>query len=61
MYKRLDNYIYFYAYREEKNTTFAVYAYDEKESCVIEVCDIPDIAARKRAVKRRLNHKTYGI
>ena len=31
MYKRLDNYIYFYAYREEGNTTFAVYAYDEKK------------------------------
>lgn len=35
MYKRLDNYVCFFAYREEGNTTFAVFSYDEKKGAFV--------------------------
>ena len=36
MYKRLDNDVCFFAYREEGNTTFAVFSYDEKKGAFID-------------------------
>ncbi len=36
MYKRLDNDVFFFAYREEGNTTFAVFSYDEKKGAFVD-------------------------
>lgn len=36
MYKRLDNDVCFFAYREEGNTTFAVFSYDEKKGAFVD-------------------------
>ena len=36
MYKRLDNDVCFLAYREEGNTTYAVFSYDEKKGAFID-------------------------
>lgn len=36
MYKRLDNDVFFLAYREEGNTTFAVFSYDEKKGAFVD-------------------------
>ncbi|MGO4864372.1 AAA family ATPase [Ligilactobacillus ruminis] len=36
MYKRLDNDVCFFAYREEGNTTYAVFSYDEKKGAFID-------------------------
>lgn len=36
MYKRLDNDVCFFAYREEGNTTYAVFSYDEKKGAFVD-------------------------
>lgn len=36
MYRRLDNDVSFFAYREEGNTTFAVFSYDEKKGAFVD-------------------------
>lgn len=61
MYKRLDNDVCFFAYREEGNTTFAVFSYDEKKGAFVDAFSHITGVLKEEFLVNRIKNDPYEI
>ena len=61
MYKRLDNDEFFFAYREEGNTTFAVFSYDEKKWAFVDTFARITGVLKEEFLVNRIKNDPYEI
>lgn len=61
MYKRLDNDVFFFAYREEGNTTFAVFSYDEKKWAFVDAFARITGVLKEEFLVNRIKNDPYEI